>query len=61
MLCTLPASWLSNSIENAASAGALRSLFTNWVLRAASWTTVAPGAGVAAGEPEGDAFVNSSR
>src|SRR3954447_12886909 len=56
MLCGWPASWLSNSIWNAWSAGAVSSLFTNATFRAASWMTLPPGepeAGAdAAGAPE---------
>ncbi len=55
-LCGVPASWLSNSMTNGASAGAVSSVVVNLIPWATSGTTVAfalpDGADVGGGAPE---------
>src|SRR5829696_5658783 len=68
MLCGIPASLFSNAIWNAASAGTLRALTSNWRLSALSSTTSPDGAADAPALPDGvseppglaDGLVNSS-
>ena len=61
MLCWMPASWLSNSIWKAASAGALRSGVPNAKLAAVWVSTVPPGATEAAGAPEAPGAAGGTR